>query len=173
MPLTPFHFGPGALIKAWLPRRFSLLVFCYAQVLMDIEVVYRVFSRQLALHGPLHSYPGALAVALVCAVTSRPLYLALNFCWRLVPGRRIPLSLPEGRVILFSAIVGTLSHVLLDSIMHPDLEPFWPFASGNPCLDLLSFENLHIVCVLTLIGGALWYSLGRFIARNVKPEREN
>ena len=40
MPFTPFHFGPGAGIKATLPGRFSLIIFCYSQVMIDLEPLY-------------------------------------------------------------------------------------------------------------------------------------
>jgi hypothetical protein len=35
MPFNPFHFGPGAAIKAVIPAQFSLVEFCYAQVVTD------------------------------------------------------------------------------------------------------------------------------------------
>ena len=38
MPFTPFHFGPGALLKAAAPRHVSLIAFCAAQVLTQIPV---------------------------------------------------------------------------------------------------------------------------------------
>jgi hypothetical protein len=60
MPATPFHFGPAMLLKAVIPDRFSLFIFCYSQVVMDLEVVYKILvSHQLPLHGLSHSYLGA------------------------------------------------------------------------------------------------------------------
>jgi hypothetical protein len=37
MPFTPYHFGPGALVKAIMPRHFSFTVFCFAQIVTDFE----------------------------------------------------------------------------------------------------------------------------------------
>jgi len=37
MPFTPFHFGPAAALKAAAPAHFSFMVFCYAQVVTDLE----------------------------------------------------------------------------------------------------------------------------------------
>jgi hypothetical protein len=35
MPFTPFHFGPGALLKSIFPRSVSLSAFVASQVLID------------------------------------------------------------------------------------------------------------------------------------------
>lgn len=40
MPVTPFHFGPGALLHATAPRHVSFLAFCGANVLIDLEPLY-------------------------------------------------------------------------------------------------------------------------------------
>jgi len=37
MPFTPIHMGPGILIKAILHGGFSLMVFGWAQIIMDIQ----------------------------------------------------------------------------------------------------------------------------------------
>jgi hypothetical protein len=37
MPFTPYHMGPGILIKALLQGSFSLMVFGWAQIVMDIQ----------------------------------------------------------------------------------------------------------------------------------------
>jgi len=40
MPFTPFHFGPGLLIKVCVPRWFWFTSFVLANVLIDCEVLY-------------------------------------------------------------------------------------------------------------------------------------
>ncbi len=37
MPFTPVHMGPGILIKALLQSSFSLMVFGWTQIIMDIQ----------------------------------------------------------------------------------------------------------------------------------------
>jgi hypothetical protein len=37
MPFTPLHMGPGIAIKAIARRRFSLMVFGWSQILMDLQ----------------------------------------------------------------------------------------------------------------------------------------
>jgi hypothetical protein len=64
MPITPFHFGPGAAIHAAAPRYVSFLAFCAANVLMDIEPMYYILTRQYPLHRFFHTYVGAAIVAI-------------------------------------------------------------------------------------------------------------
>ena len=45
MPVTPLHVGPALVIKGAFGERFSLLVFCLAQVVMDIEPVVHLHER--------------------------------------------------------------------------------------------------------------------------------
>ena len=39
MPFTPFHFGPGALLKSFLRHRFSFVTFVASQVVIDFETL--------------------------------------------------------------------------------------------------------------------------------------
>ena len=45
MPITPFHFGPGILIKSAAPRKISWAMFALANVAIDLEpIVYFVLT---------------------------------------------------------------------------------------------------------------------------------
>ena len=59
MPFTPFHMGPGILIKALLQGSFSLMVFGWAQILMDIQPLVALITSKGQLHGFSHTYIGA------------------------------------------------------------------------------------------------------------------
>ena len=37
MPLTPYHMGPGMLLKAVLGGSFSLMVFGWTQIVTDLQ----------------------------------------------------------------------------------------------------------------------------------------
>ena len=56
MPVTPFHFGPGAAVKAAIPRHFSFTVFCFAQVVTDCETAYHMLRHEYPLHRWMHTY---------------------------------------------------------------------------------------------------------------------
>ncbi len=62
MPFTPFHMGPGLLVKAVAGRHFSILTFGIAQVAMDIEPLMGLMRGATVLHGPTHTYPAACVI---------------------------------------------------------------------------------------------------------------
>ena len=71
MPITPFHFGPGILIKSAAPRKISWAMFALANVAIDLEpIVYFVLTGDPA-HRHLHTYLGAGLLALACALLGR------------------------------------------------------------------------------------------------------
>jgi hypothetical protein len=73
MPFTPFHFGPGAAVKAVAPRYFSFTVFCFAQIVTDLETAYYMLRGEYPLHRWLHTYLGATIVAVLCSLIGRPI----------------------------------------------------------------------------------------------------
>lgn len=144
MPFTPFHMGAALLLKPMAPRRFSVLVFGISQVAIDLEPLVRILRGDRVLHGWTHSFLGALLVGAVVGWIARPLvnawlaYLARDGVRTLFTR---PLTTP---VAFVSAWIGTGSHVILDSIMHVDMQPLAPFATGNPLLDALPLATLHL-----------------------------
>ena len=150
MPVTPFHLGPGALIKAGGGEHVSFTIFAGSQVLMDIEPLVHMMRGDAVLHGPTHSLVGATVIGLLSALIGR----------RLSPWLLDRLEVRHGpigwRVALLSGLVGTWSHVGLDAIMHVDMKPLWPFAAGNALLGIISVAMLHWLCVVFgIVGGAV------------------
>lgn len=166
MPFTPFHLGPACPLKAVLGRYFSLTVFGFAQVAMDVEVLVRMIRRDGVLHGFTHTYLGAAPVALVTLAVGWP---ACRWLVRHWPADASPFLtwLCGNRTLgwpaaVSGAVVGTYSHVLLDSVMHADMQPLWPFAGRNALRGLVSVVGLHLFCVVTGAAGILWL-YGRFL----------
>jgi membrane-bound metal-dependent hydrolase YbcI (DUF457 family) len=152
MPFTPLHMGPGLLIKALLQGSFSLLVFGWAQILMDIQPLLVLLIGEGHLHGFSHTYIGASLLALAAALSGK--YLA-EFGLRLIDQQQfLPIS---WTVACESAFIGTFSHVVLDSIMHADVEPFWPLSMSNELLGLVTIEQLHWFCIGSGLLGAVLY----------------
>ncbi|MCB1743517.1 MAG: DUF4184 family protein [Gammaproteobacteria bacterium] len=171
MPFTPLHFGPGALFKSIAPREFSLSVFIFSQVLIDLEPLYFIIRDDWPLHRFLHTWPGAGLVALASIMIGRPLCeqaLAL-LRWRI--RRRHPsFAVDPIRISLRSAsiaaVIGAASHVALDSIMHADMQPLAPFSHANHLLDLVTIQTLHLLCIgAGLLGLAVLGLRQRFQAR--------
>ena len=62
-----------------------------------------------------------------------------------------------------SAFAGSFTHVLLDSIMHADIEPWSPFSPVNELLGIVSVEALHKMCVYSGLAGAVIYFVMNFL----------
>lgn len=157
MPFTPFHMGPGIVVKALLQSSFSLMVFGWAQIVMDIQPLVVLISGEGHLHGFSHTYVGGTLLAIFSALSGKYLseiglfVLGLNKQWQV----KI-----KWWVSFLSAFIGTFSHVLLDSIMHSDVEPFFPLTTDNSFLGLISVQSLHKVCLYSaLVGGVLYFAL--------------
>lgn len=167
MPFTPLHMGPAALLKAAVGARFSLTVFGLSQVLIDLEPLIRIQRGDPVLHVTTHNLAGAVVIAAIAAEPGRWL------CRRIIPPRFAdrpdPRAGAAGQVVLprgvawVSALVGTLSHLLLDGVMHDDVRPLWPLSDAQPWLHAIPVTALHAGCiglgVLGLAGLAWRYSL--------------
>jgi hypothetical protein len=46
--------------------------------------------------------------------------------------------------------------LFLDSIMHPDVQPFQPWSSYNPSFGIIGLFALHGLCVLLGVAGGLY-----------------
>ena len=152
MPITPFHFGPGAALHAIAPRYVSFLSFCAANVLIDTESLYNLVNRKQPVHAFLHTYVGASFIVLAT--------LALYFAVR--PLARHPwmpnlLGWKQLTVIsvAIGAALGAYSHVILDSLMHRDMQPLLPFSEQNVLLGFFSLDSLHWLCIGAGLFGVL------------------
>lgn len=119
MPFTPYHFGAGALAKSIAPRHFSFTAFALSNVLIDVEPLVRMLGLldDTILHGPTHTFPGAVVIAALTLPAVR-LWDRTAAALRLT-GLRPPAVATW--MVLTSALVGTVSHVILDSWMHADM----------------------------------------------------
>src|SRR5688572_95039 len=70
MPFTPFHLGPGLLLKSALRERFSFVVFVFSQFVIDLETLWNILQRNYPLHAFFHSFVGSFAVIGICAATA-------------------------------------------------------------------------------------------------------
>jgi membrane-bound metal-dependent hydrolase YbcI (DUF457 family) len=161
MPFTPLHLGPGIAFKAVAGRYFSLTVFGCAQVLMDIEPLVRMMRGDAIIHGFSHTYLGALLLASIALSAGKPLSEYLLRAWNQANRAGILRHCAVEAKISWlcagtGAFIGTLSHVLLDSLMHVDMSPFAPFALGNAMLYFISVNSLHLSCLASgTVGGLI------------------
>ena len=159
MPVTPFHFGPAAAMKAATPKHFSFVVFGLSQVVIDMEPAFYMAQGAWPIHRFFHTYLGATAVALIVAFLGKPLCEWVIRVWnsRLDDSQRDWLGI-NPKITRSAALVGALfgaySHVLLDSVMHADMRPLAPLSNANPLLYYISIEHLHLLCIAFGVVGA-------------------
>ena len=158
MPFTPFHMGPGIFIKALLQTSFSLLVFGWAQIVMDIQPLFVMLTGEGHVHGFSHTYIGATLIAIFSAVSGK--YLSETGLKILSIGRKSsPINI-AWLIAFVSAFIGTFSHVALDSIMHRDIVPFYPLSQSNSLLGLMTVGELHKFCSYAgFVGAIIYFSL--------------
>src|SRR5690606_28099252 len=155
MPFTPIHMGPGIAVKTVMQGSFSLMVFGWTQILMDIQPLIVMLTGEGHLHGFTHTYAGATLIAVFAGLTGKPLSEIALALLRIQVNIRP--NIPWW-VSFLSALIGSYSHVLLDSIMHSDVEPFFPFTQTNALLGLISVTALHKLCLYSgLVGAAVYY----------------
>ena len=148
--------GPGILIKALLQGSFSLMVFGWTQIVMDIQPLLVLITGKGHLHGFTHTYIGAILLAIFSALTGKYLSEIGLKILGLAQSKNIPI---QWWVSFLSAFIGSFSHVFLDSIMHTDVEPFYPISLINNFHGILSISMLHKLCLYSGIIGALIYYL--------------
>jgi len=150
--------GPGIFVKALLQGSFSLMVFGWAQIIMDIQPLFVLVTGDGHLHGFSHTYVGATLLAIFSALSGKYLSeIGLRIIG--ISDRSTPVKIAWW-VAFMSAFIGTYSHVLLDSIMHSDVEPFYPLSPENEILGLITASQLHMLCIYSaLAGGIIYYSV--------------
>lgn len=167
MPFTPFHMGSGIFIKAILQGSFSLMVFGWSQIVMDLQPLWVLLNGHGHLHGFSHTFIGGSLLAVISALSGK--YLSeFGLIILKISKASQPIKI-SWLVAFISAFVGCFSHVILDGIMHSDVQPFYPVTLNNPMLGYVSVASLHKFCLYTgLFGGAIFYLVQW---RNRKPNK--
>jgi membrane-bound metal-dependent hydrolase YbcI (DUF457 family) len=71
--------------------------------------------------------------------------------------------------VSLGAVVGTLSHIVLDSIMHRDITPLSPFSQANPMFRVVSLSTLHWFCIASGAVALLVMALQRMLRDESAP----
>lgn len=80
---------------------------------MDADsILYALFNIQGIAHGSEHTFFGAALIAFL-TIIARATFQRVPMAW------------------IYGAVLGAFSHVLLDMLVHPEMEPLFPIA-GNP-----------------------------------------
>jgi len=161
MPFTPLHMGPGILVKALLQGSFSLMVFGWSQIVMDIQPLVVLLTGEGHLHGFSHTFVGASLLGVAATLSGK--YLSeIGLIILGVAKKGNPIKIAWW-VAFVSAFIGTFSHVILDSVMHGDVEPFYPFSFSNDLFGFVSISQLYKLCLYSGIIGAGLYFVGQLL----------
>jgi membrane-bound metal-dependent hydrolase YbcI (DUF457 family) len=145
MPFTLLHVGPAMTVKAIAYKHFSLRIFGFTQITMDIEPLIRIIRQDDILHGITHTYLVSTFVALISVIFVQ---FFLSFTNKIPYINKFSLfKTIDWKVALISGLTGAYSHVFLDSIMHVDIQPWYPFSLENDLLYIIPVGWLHIFCI--------------------------
>lgn len=162
MPFTPLHIGPCMVIKAAVPRHFSVVVFGITQIAVDLEVLWHLARHDYSLHTFWHTYLGATIIAALLTVLGKPTSQWIKAMWNRIAAkcRDADLMVPIPTTWLASltgALVGAYSHILLDSLFHPDIEPLQPWSASNRLRGVVNPHGLEVLCVVLGVVGLAWF----------------
>jgi membrane-bound metal-dependent hydrolase YbcI (DUF457 family) len=154
-------------VKAVMQKKFSLLVFAWAQVVMDLQPLVVILTGRGRTHGFTHTLVGAAVLGALAGVSGK--YLSE---WVLSWRRNRPRVTLRWGVVWFSAWLGTFSHVLIDGLIYPDMDLFWPFATGNPLrIGFLPGEMIRFCVISGVLGALAWGAVA--LVRKQREREEN
>ena len=175
LPFTPFHMGAALIVKPGLNNNFSVITFGIAQIAMDIEPGIGMITGASVLHGFTHTFLGALIIAFVVMLVAPSVCDPLLRKWnKEVIHYNLPWLLETEVVskvaVIIGALFGTMSHVVLDSLMHHDMQPLLPFSHENPLIGLITHDWVYqLTAVAGVLGAVLWLTL-KWVNRSAKME---
>ena len=150
MPITPFHIIAAAPIKAIAPKHFSWSIFTLTNIFIDLEPITYFMLTGIPAHKFFHSILGATILGLINALFFRKLCANYIIKWNknLHPIDRKWLEVLNPKIYIYDALIGGLigawSHLLLDSMVHDDIKPLWPFNNSNTFSNVITTPPSHI-----------------------------
>ena len=159
--------GAALIAKPGLNRNISVITFGIAQIAMDIEPGVGMLTGADVLHGPTHTILGALVIAYLVTLIAPSVCNYLLGKWnKEVTHHGLPWlvqSKTSQTAVTVGAVFGTLSHVVLDSLMHHDIHPLAPFSQANPLMGLVSHDAVYQLCAIAGVSGAVvWVAMQWF-----------
>ncbi len=159
LPFTPFHWGISILIQSLLIFLDPLALFI-GSIAPDIEGITALFilpGMELPLHGPLHSFTGAIFLGIITGIFS---WLCFKYVFPLLVDQfhlDLPFTIPtySFRCSLSSALIGTLSHIILDAPLYNEMDLLYPLGIGNPWYNIVPSGVPYLLCILGFFLGAI------------------
>jgi len=139
------------------------MVFGWAQVVMDIQPLVVLITGEGQLHGFSHTYIGATLLGVFSAVSGK--YLS-EIGLTLIGISKIENPIKISWFVAFlSAFIGTYSHIILDAIMHSDMQPYYPVSMENSFITIITIKELHLLCLYSAGVGTVLFFVIQILVR--------
>jgi hypothetical protein len=133
LPLTPFHYPLAYLIYKF-DKRLSLPGLVVGSMFPDFEIpiIISLFGKQVPDHLLLHSVLGAITIGTFLSLLFTFLIYPtlVHFLFR-VDKNKVECECRLSSTLIFSVLLGNLSHVFLDLFTHEITPIFWPLFPSN------------------------------------------
>ena len=123
MPYPLYHIGPNAFTGLTLKKWIDPAVIILVNVVVDLEVLTATEYPDYHRHWHFHTF---LAGAILGAIFGLLCWFAKPLLKRVMNLLRIKYK-PRLWSMMLAGTLGIWIHVLLDSIYHWDVQPFWPY----------------------------------------------
>jgi membrane-bound metal-dependent hydrolase YbcI (DUF457 family) len=157
MPFTPYHLGPALFIGLLFLDFIDFPTFLVASVIVDVEpFLVLALNLDYQLHGFFHSLLGGTVLAVPLAIV---MYKIRGKLSPVMSFFKLEQKISFKR-ILVASISGVYIHILLDSRMYTDIQPFYP-SSYNPLLTtgVLAGLDSYVFCIWSFFGAAIIYAI--------------
>jgi membrane-bound metal-dependent hydrolase YbcI (DUF457 family) len=144
LPITPFHY-PVAYLVSKLGGNLSLPALIVGSMVSDLEIPFIVLllGTEVPHRLVLHSLLGAVTVGTILSTAITVLiYPWLASAIFQIDKRKVKEKCRFTLWLVFSCVLGGISHVLLDVTNHAYNPVFWPFLALNetPIVPILGGE---------------------------------
>ena len=149
MPITPFHYPIAYLIYSVSKVKLSLPALIVGAMLPDLEIpiILLLVGSQEPERMVLHSLIGGLTVGTIIGVAiTVVIYPRLTSAIFPIDKLKVREKCRFSGGLVFSCLIGVLSHVLLDVMNHSYNPIFWPFLTiyqtPSPIVPLLGGQEI-------------------------------
>ena len=152
LPATPFHYPLAYLIHK-VDERLSLPALVVGSMFPDLEipVIVSLFGDRIPDHFVLHSSLGAATLGTLLSVIFTILFypFLVSKIFR-IEKHRVERECKPSIILVLSAFLGCISHVLLDFTVHVHNAIFWPFIDDttSPVVSVLGQYAQLLVHIL-------------------------
>ena len=166
MPFTPFHFGVALPLCLWdyRKKRVDLVSALLGTIIVDMRLIFIYLFGS----GPLlHTWMHTLLMGTILGVS---VGVGVHFTARIWQPL-LKLIRWEQKTPLWSkilvAVLMVYSHLFLDAMLYPEMNPFWPIL-GNPFFSWLSSPTVYRLCLYGFFLGGIEF-LGFLVWRHFQP----